>query len=125
MLHTYIHTYRQTDIQTDRHTDRHTEPPTKRVLEEHSLQISDYFKKNYNLIILVDLYVSLSRFVFCCPDPDQRFLKWIRIRHITDFIKFLRLKWPVLVKISDKFTPFQLKFQQLLNSIALSSNWTL
>ena len=33
MLHTYI----QTDIQTDIHTDIHTEPPTKRVLEEHSL----------------------------------------------------------------------------------------
>jgi len=29
---------------------------------------------------LVDLYVSLSRFIFCYPDPDQRFLKWIRIR---------------------------------------------
>ena len=29
MLHTYIHTYIQTDILT--------EPPTKRVLEEHSL----------------------------------------------------------------------------------------
>ena len=25
------------DIQTYRHTDRHTDPPTKRVLEEHSL----------------------------------------------------------------------------------------
>ena len=30
-------------------------------------------------MILVDLYASLSRF-FCYPDPDQRFLKWIRIR---------------------------------------------
>ena len=36
-------------------------------------------KKNYILIILVDLYASLSRF-FCYPDPDQRFLKWIWIR---------------------------------------------
>ena len=33
-LKCYIHTF----IHTDRHTDRHTEPPTKRVLEEHSLQ---------------------------------------------------------------------------------------
>ena len=30
MLQTYIHTYRHTDI-------RHTDPPTKRILEEHSL----------------------------------------------------------------------------------------
>ena len=36
------------------------------------------FLKNYILIISVDLYVSLSRFIY--PDPDQRFLKWIRIQ---------------------------------------------
>ena len=29
---------------------------------------------------MVDLYVSLSRFIFCYTDPDQRFLKWIWIR---------------------------------------------
>ena len=26
------------------------------------------------------MYVSLSRFIFCYPDPDQLFLKWIQIR---------------------------------------------
>ena len=35
-------------------------------------------KKKYILIVLVDLYASLSRFFFCYPDPDQRFLKRIR-----------------------------------------------
>ena len=41
-------------------------------------KISDIFLK-YILIILLDLYMSLSRFIFGYPDPDQRFLKWIRI----------------------------------------------
>ena len=36
-------------------------------------------KKIYILIILVDLYVSLSR-IIRYPDPDPRFLKWIWIR---------------------------------------------
>ena len=35
---------------------------------------------NYILIILVYFYLSLSRLIFCYPDPDQRFLKWIQIR---------------------------------------------
>ena len=39
-----------------------------------------FFFFNYIFLIFVDLYVSLSRFIFCYPDPDQRFLKWIRIR---------------------------------------------
>ena len=40
-----------------------------------------FLKKKYNNIpiILVDFYVSLLRF-FCYPNPDSRFLKWIRIR---------------------------------------------
>ena len=49
--------YRHTDIQTDiqtyrqtyRHTDRHTDPPTKRVLEEHSLLIMLIFIKAITL----------------------------------------------------------------------------
>ena len=43
-------------------------------------------KSNINILIilvdfylnLVDFYVNLSRF-FCYPDPDPRYLKWIRI----------------------------------------------
>ena len=34
-------------------------------------------KKNYILIILVDFYVSLTQ-LFCYPDLDPHFLKWIR-----------------------------------------------
>ena len=43
------------------------------------MQVSDFFKKNNILLILVDFYLSYHDF-FCCPDPDERFLKWIRIR---------------------------------------------
>ena len=42
-------------------------------------KISDFFSKKCILIILVDLYVSLSRFYFWYSDPDQRCVKWIRI----------------------------------------------
>ena len=38
------------------------------------------FYENYILIILVDLYASLSRLIFCYPDPDHRLQKWIRIQ---------------------------------------------
>ena len=36
-------------------------------------------KKRFIKKIII-LYASLSRFVFY-PDPDKRFLKWIRIRN--------------------------------------------
>ena len=36
-------------------------------------------KKKLNSYNLIDFYLSLSRFLFCYPDPDPRFLKWIRI----------------------------------------------
>ena len=40
-----------------------------------------FFQKKY-ILILVDLYESYKDIFLAAPDPDKRFLKWIRIRPI-------------------------------------------
>ena len=48
------------------------------------------------LIILVDFYMNSSRFFFCYPDPNPRFLKCVRIRNTSNSGTFFQLAFSLV-----------------------------